>query len=453
MLRFVQGVIDLPMNSMTSKQLILSIAIITLVALALYLLIATRLLLEPSQTELPLHSNIDTAETVKKEVESVATANNGLSPTARVNLKDQNRQGNYRLIEIFGRALDRDAQPIEDVFITDERYFFNTRSDDQGHYRILLDLPRHRYPTLNFLRHGFSGKRVKVTKDQLQQKQLYELDVVLEDNPDSVKLSGWVGNEIGVALEGARVELTALKTVNTENFSLTVFTNSGGNFILEGVPADERYKLSVNLAPKYPVYLDQDFIVGLNPQQLNIELKSLKFVDIDGMMLNREATPVTNFEIYVSNVTTGVHSRKIVSDSSGFFSLKGFPLGEVSLSTRGSDIYEITGLVLTDNEYRNLVLRIDKGNHYLSGRIRDKNGIVPKKAMVTLDKTFQEGPVKYHQYRSQATVNDGEFSFKELGTGEYLVTVYAPGYQKHELVHRLSNQSDEIQVTLRRTEN
>ncbi len=453
MLRFAQGVIYLPMNSMTSKRFIISIAIITLVALALYLLIATQLLLEPSQTGLPPRSNADTAETVKIETESATPANIELSPPAQVNPKDQNRQGNYRLIEIFGQVLDRDAKPIEDVFITDERYFFNAYSDDQGHYRIILDLPRHRYPNLNFLRHGFSSKRVKVTKEQLRQKSLYKLDVVLEDNLNSVKLSGWVGNEIGVSLEGARVELTALKPTNTENFSLTVFTDSGGNFILEGVRAGEKYQLSVNLAPEYPVYSDQDFVVGFNPQQLNIELKSLKFVDIDGMMLNREAAPVTNFEIYVSNITTGVHSQKIVSDSSGFFSLKGFPLGEVSLSTRGPDIYEITGLVLTDNEYRNLVLTIDKGNHYLSGRIKDENGIVPEKAMVTLDKTFQEGPVKYHQYRSQATVNNGEFFFKELGAGEYLVTIYASGYPKHELVYRLSNQSDAIEVTLRRTDN
>ena len=193
--------------------------------------------------------------------------------------------------------------------------------------------------------------------------------------------------------------------------------------------------------------------VSLNPKPLNIELKSLKFVDIDGMILNREAAPVSDFEIYVSNVTTGVHSSKIVSDSSGFFSLKNFPVGEVSLSTRGSDIYEVTGLVLTDDEYQNLQLTIDRGNHYLTGWIRDENGIVPLRTMVTLDQTFHEGPVRYHQYRSQATDNDGKFTFSNLGTGEYRVTVYAQDYQKQELMHRIRNQSDEIEVTLRRTDN
>ncbi len=363
-------------------------------------------------------------------------------------------QGSTRTVEIFGRLIDGNGQPIDDVFITEERYFFNTRSNAEGNYKLLMDLPTHRYPTLNFLRHGFRGKRISLTRAVLQQKSSYELDLELEQNPLSVRLSGWVGNEIGVALEGARVELTALQQPpGGENFTLTVFTDPRGNFSLEGMRADEPYSLSINLAPEYSIYRDPDFSVDLNPEQVNIVLESLKFVDIDGMMLNRDSSPVANFEIYVSNVTTGVHSRKIVSDSSGFFSLKHFPLGEVSLTTRGAEIYEINGLVLTDSEYRNLELIIDKGERYLSGWIKDENGIIPQRALVTLDQTLYEGPVRYHQYRSRATDTDGKFSFGNLGKGEYRITVYAPGYQKQEVMHRIINQSDEVEVTLRSLEN
>ncbi|MBT8438034.1 MAG: carboxypeptidase-like regulatory domain-containing protein, partial [Gammaproteobacteria bacterium] len=159
------------------------------------------------------------------------------------------------------------------------------------------------------------------------------------------------------------------------------------------------------------------------------------------------------FEIYVSNVTTGVHSSKIVSDSSGFFSLKHFPVGEISLATRGSDIYQITGLVLTDNEYQNLQLTIDRGNYNLTGWINGENGSVPQRAMVTLDQTLHDGQVRYHQYRSQATDIDGRFTFSNLGSGEYRITTYAQGYQKQEVMHSLRSQSDEVQVTLRPLDN
>ena len=438
---------------MIFKRLILPIAIVTLLTLALYWLIASRLLLDPPETAPSPGASTNPAEIAKTEFEPVITTESELPPVDTSNLQNSTNQGSTRLVEIFGRTLDRELQPVNDVFITEERYFFNTRSDAEGNYRISMNLPSHRYPTLNFLRHKFKGKRIKLTKELLQQKSSYELNVILEDNPDTVKLSGWVGNELGVALEGARVELTAQETFDGENYYLTVFSDPRGNFHLDGVQVGEKHRLSVNLAPEYPIFLDPDFSVSLNPKPLNIELKSLKFVDIDGMILNREAAPVADFEIYVSNVTTGVHSSKIVSDSSGFFSLKHFPVGEISLATRGSDIYEITGLVLTDNEYQNLQLTIDRGNHNLAGWIRGQNGIVPQRAMVTLDQTFHEGPVRYHQYRSQATDIDGRFTFSNLGSGEYRITTYAQGYQKQELMHRLRNQSDEVEVTLRRLDN
>ena len=449
----MQGVFPLALNAMTFKRLIISVSAVLLATLALYLLIASQLLLEPLQIESLPESRPDTVQTAEIEAEAPLKNTAGLPPTVQTIPQKQTRQGGSRLIEIFGRVVDRDAQPIEDVLVTEERYFISTRSDAEGDYKILLDLPRHRYPELNFLRSGYQGKRVKLTKKHLQQQPIYELDVALEGNSDSVRLPGWVGNDIGVALEGARVDLTALDSGNGGNFYLTVLSDANGNFILEGVPARARYRLSVNLTPEYPVYRDPDFFVGPNPERINIELKSLQFVDVDGMMLNRESAPVANFKIIITNVTTGTHTRTIVSDSSGFFSLKDFPLGEISLSTRGSDFYNITGLVLTDAEYRNLILRIDKGNHYLTGWIADENGIVPEKAMVTLDRTFQEGPVEYHQYSSQATDNDGKFSFKNLGNGEYRVSVYALGYQTQQLVHRFSQQSDEIRITLRHTGN
>jgi hypothetical protein len=273
---------------MIFKRHIISIAIIILLALALYLLIAGRLLREPSPTELRLQSPPDAAETDKNEIEPSVPNQSGSSPQAVVLQQDREEQTGSRLIEIFGRVVDQQQQPIEDVLITEERYFSNTRSDAQGNYRILLDLPRHRYPTLHFLRHGFSGKRVTPDKTQLQQKPLVEINLALDDNPGSVRLSSWVGNDAGVALAGVRVELTAVETGNGDNFYLTVFTDANGNFDLEGVGVGERHRLSVKPAPEYQGYQDNDFVVSPNPERISIVLNSLKLVDIDGMILNPE---------------------------------------------------------------------------------------------------------------------------------------------------------------------
>jgi len=436
---------------MKPRQFFVSIAIVVLSTLALYLTIAYHLLRDPAPPTKPTEPVSAAAPAAGKPLD---TFDAGTTAPGAASAPFERRAGSQlagrKLLEIFGRVSDSDGQAIENAVIAEERYFASTRSDRDGHYRILIDLPQHRYPTLHFLRSGYDGRRIRLGKKQLGQTPVYELDVSLEDALDSVTLRGWIGNEIGVGLEGARVELSASYTRNRDSFYLTGFTDSNGNFEFEGMRSGETYKFSVNLTPEYPYYEDLDFKVTQNPAQIDIVLEKLRFVDVDGMILNRGATPVPDYEMYISNITTGIHTRKIVSDSSGFFTLPNFPLGEVRLSTRGAEFFKISGLKITDTGYQNLKLIVDRGHHFLSGWIGDTNGVPVEKAMVTLDRKFRAGKIEHSSYRSQRTDRNGAFAFENLGGGEYHVTVYALGFDKQEFSHRFDGQSDEILITLQR---
>jgi protocatechuate 3,4-dioxygenase beta subunit len=435
---------------MTLLRITLSIFLLALMALSLYLLIALPLLQDPqAEVKTPTRASSGKQDT------NAATASTGTVPvlnaaTTATAAIPPGANTRSRLIEIFGTITDSTGQPLEDVLVTEERYFFTATSDASGNYRIRLDLPPSRLPTLNFLRAGFAGKRIKLTQSQLQQNPVFKLDTTLADSADTLRLSGSVANDIGVALEGVRIEINALKSAAWDNYYLTVFSDAQGNFILEGVPAMTHYRLMAALAPDYPVYSDDDFYVGSDPKQLQIELKTLKFVNLGGMILNPESAPVTNFEIYINNLTTGVHSRKIVSDSSGFFMLERFPLGEVSLSTRGAEFFKISGLELTDLDYANLVLIVDRGDRYLSGWVSDENGIAVEKAMVTLDATITKDGIEYSSYRSQSTDSNGRFSFESIARGDHRISVYANGFNKLDAEHSLPTQSDQLQLTLTR---
>jgi hypothetical protein len=415
--------------------------------LLLYLLIALPLLKDPKAKPSAQDSGSQTGSVTAQTVLPVVNKADSIIVNAN---EARPQSSGSRLLEIYGQVVDTLGQPIEDVLVTEERYFFNARSDASGNYRILLDLPPHRLPVVNFLRTGFDAKRIKLLRSQLQQQPLYELDVVLADNVDTHKLSGWVGNDIGVSLEGARVDISALDTSAGDNYYLTVFTDQQGNFVLEGVPATTHYKLTVNLAPEYPIYHDPDFYVGTDPTHFSILLKSLKLVNLNGMILNPESAPIADFEIYIKNVTTGVHTRKIISDSSGFFSLEEFPLGEVSLTTRGTEFYKITGLELNESDYANLVLIVDRGDHYLTGWISDEDGIAIEKAMVTLDATIRDGGIEYFSYRSKSTDSTGKFSFDKIAGVDHRISVYANGFNKLDIQHRFQSQSDQLHLTLSR---
>lgn len=435
-------------TTMNFSRLLLSIAIIVALGIALYLSIAFPLLRDPAPTT-AVDDDSSAASEAEVSLQESISPGGIASATAEFDGRSQPTAGGGRkLVEIFGRVLDAEKQPIEGALIAEERYFTSTRSDADGRYQLRLDLPRHRYPILHVLRSGYDGKRFRLGKAELDTNPVHELNVTMQTALNSVRLRGWVSNDLGLGLEGARVELSATYSRNSDSYYLTVFTDEQGNFEFDGVRAGETYKLSINLTPEYPFYEDPDFVVTQNPPDLNIELQTLRFVDLDGMIVNRDAVPVPAYEIYATNLSTGIHTRKIVSDSSGFFTLPNFPLGEVRLATRGAEYYQISGLRLGEDSYQNLELIVDRGSHYLSGWVSDENGVAVPKAMVTLDRKFRRGEVEYTSYRSQGTTGDGGFAFTDLGSGEHRVTVYAFGYARQEFMHRFDDQADELHIRL-----
>ncbi len=429
---------------MRFRQFVLPVAILALSLLALYLLLARHLLQDPEispATATPAHSRND--ESVGGPPNS-AYRNASASSTAAV----QRVAGGRKLVEIFGRVLDPEGRPIADALIAEEKYFASTRSLADGRYRLLLNLPVHRFPSLHFLRNGYTGRLVRLGKDDFQQGQMRELDVVLESADDTVDLQGWVGDEIGQGIEGARVEIIATQRANRDSYYLTAFSDAAGEFEFEGVRADDTYKLTINPATEYPYYENPAFRVSRNPPRIEVRLARLHFVDIDGMIVGSDGQPVPNYEMYISNLTIGGHSRKLVSDSSGYFSLRNFPVGEISLSTRGQEFYKVSGLQISESSFQNLSIQVDRGSHYLSGWVSDANGLAIEKAMVTLDHSRQDGSIEYSSYRSQATDRNGSFEFTDLGSVEYRLSVYALGYRKQDLKFHFDAPARNIRITL-----
>ena len=364
-----------------------------------------------------------------------------------VEIESQPTIGDRNLVEIFGRVTDLEQRPIENALVIDEQNFFSTRSDANGNYKLTLDLPWNHSRTLYFLRNGYAHQRILLSKNE---PSVLRLDIALEDAIDSVGLSGWISNEIGIGLAEARIELASRNKKGAGNFNLAAYSDDNGYFFFEGVPVGEDYKLTANLSPNYLVYLNDKFSENHNQQTINIEIESLKFVTINGMFISSESAPVADFEVYITNISTAIHNRKIVSDSSGFFTLDKFPLGNVSMSTRASEYFKISGLTLTEENHSNLTLVIDTGNHYLTGWVTDEYGVAIEKAMVTLHASIKEGPVESFSYRSQTTDSAGRFHFAQVGSIQHQISVYATGYDKAEIDHRFEAQSDEVFIRLTR---
>jgi hypothetical protein len=362
----------------------------------------------------------------------------------------KNSSINIKRIEIFGRVVDEYNQPIENVLVSEDRYLFNTRSASKGQYRLTLELPKHKIPVLNFLRTGYEADRVDISTEDLKNDSVVELNVTLVESSESVKLDGWISNEIGESLPGQKIRIASWGYQGGESIYYTVISDEKGEFVFEAVKPNIEYELEVYTTPEYAPYSIEEMTVTRTPPRLNISLKPLKFIQISGMFVDSAGAPVPNFKIAIKNLSTRTHFRKIVSDSSGFFNLEKFPAGEMEFLSGAPEYFKINGLTLAENEYRNLILIIDRGIHQLSGWVSDQNGVAVGRAMVTLDAEILSGDIQSISIRSMMTDSTGKFHFDRLGDVEHMITIYAKGFDKKEQPHRFQSLTSEVHISLSR---
>lgn len=361
-----------------------------------------------------------------------------------------NSSARLKRVVIFGRVIDEYQQPIESVLVSEDRYLFNTRSDANGQYRLIIELPNNKYPMLNFLRTGYEGDRRGISASELENNPDVELNVTLIESSDSIKLNGWISNEYGESLSGQKIRISSWGYQGEESMYLTVVSDENGEFVFEALKSDINYELEVYTSPDYAPYSIPELILTRTPPRLIITLKTLKFIQVSGMFVDVDGAPVPNFEIDLINVSTGTHVRSISSDSSGFFSLDNFPEGEMRFSSRAPENFKITGLTLAENEYKHLMLIVDTGTYQISGWISDQYGVAVNRAMVMLDAEVLSEGIRSVSNRSTVSDSAGYFQFDQLADIPHQITIYAGGFNKKELLHRFQSPASEVHISLTR---
>ena len=152
---------------------------------------------------------------------------------------------NLKKINIFGRVVDEYRQPIENVLISEEHFFYYTRSDSDGFYRLALELPKHRLPLLKFLRSGYEGNRFDIASGESGVDSQLELNVTLLESVESIKVNGWIGNETGENLSRQKISIYSRTNQGLKNISRTVISDENGEFVFEAVKPDADYELDV----------------------------------------------------------------------------------------------------------------------------------------------------------------------------------------------------------------
>lgn len=270
------------------------------------------------------------------------------------------------------------------------------------------------------------------------------------DAHSTTSFNGWIGSDLGESLKGQQIRIASRGMMNQEHFTHTAFSDENGKFSFESIRAGILYTLEVYPTPGFANFEIEKLLVSSPMPQLNIVLDTLQFVDVTGMIVDGEGTAISNFEIVAKNITTGRHVEEFASDSSGFFRIEYFPLGEVNFLTKPPDYINITGMHLSNENYHNLVLTVDWGRYYLSGWVSDKNGAAVVGARVNLDGEIVKGGTKSFSYRSKTTDSAGTFSFDDVGSKNHVITVYAMGFVTQEIQHQFHSSASEVNIVLSR---
>ena len=267
---------------------------------------------------------------------------------------------------------------------------------------------------------------------------------------DGLEVMGRVINQQGQNIIGMHIEISLGNSPAWQQKVYTSSTDHRGEFRFAAIPPDDDYRLEVLASGAYTGALLKPFPVNLDMSPLTITLESLELVTVDGMIVDVDDTPVVDFEILFQNVGIAYPGRKIASDSSGFFQLDQFPAGELQLSTTGDEHFNIVGITLLPDQYRNLSIAIDKGRYYLAGWVSDELGAPVSQARVVLTSKFSREDYHSSSYRFKVTDSNGAFSFAELGGQGHQLTVEAIGYETQVTDYQFQSYSDNLTIRLKR---
>lgn len=272
----------------------------------------------------------------------------------------------------------------------------------------------------------------------------------LIDAAASVDVHGQVTDILGQGISDLKVEISAKGSLLRQQDIYSVTTDHRGEFLFVSIPPSDDYRLEVLASGIYLGTLLDPFLVDRDMDAPTIILDSVELVTVDGMIVDVDDAPVGDFEILVQNIGLAYPGRNIVSDSSGFFQLAQFLAGELQLSTSGAEHLKITGITLRPNEYRNLMLVVDKGSYHLSGWVSDEYDAPVAQARVVLTSDFLREDYHSSSYRLEVTDSSGGFSFSGLGGQDHLLTIDAIGYATQHINYRFLSSSDNLEIKLQR---
>ena len=252
-------------------------------------------------------------------------------------------------------------------------------------------------------------------------------DLVIEDKQEvdsstrNVVVLGTVETNFGEIVAGETVVLYS------ESLNERYSTRSGdhGELVFTDVRPATDYRVTVSSLGMYKPYTQSPVDLSFNHASHNIVLETLPVGTLTGTVVDSYDRPVTGLELSIRPVEKDSWSVNVATDTSGAFSVAGFPKGEFQVSSGAQQFFKATGLTFDPADGWPVNLTVDLGPYSLGGHIYDESGQTFDGAHVVVIWTVQHEGITSRSTRQVTADITGAFLFTGLGPGDHELIVSA----------------------------
>lgn len=239
---------------------------------------------------------------------------------------------------------------------------------------------------------------------------------------DGFAVNGNVISPLLKPVAGAKVELSS---VVTQSVHITR-TDDDGTFNLQNIAPGDDYRLYIT-GPNNERFRQNRVRVTKNTAPLEVVLASTGFGQVTGHVIDTRNRPVKGLTLLIFSSNAGARTFQATTDRTGKFVIDQVPAGDVMFVSDSMHGLRARGLKLRPGGNAHAYLVVDKGDHAVTGVVRDRHGAVMRNSDITLRwQTTRDGVTSYFVHNAK-TDDQGRYLFTGLGEGPHTLSARAAG--------------------------
>lgn len=353
-----------------------------------------------------------------------------------------------RSVRVHGVVSDTHGAPLDEVRVRALGDRVPVLTDTSGAYEITVDLVKAgEPPVLAFDRDQYRELRRRIESVLHSDADSVRLDVQLEPSELNVALTGRILGPDHEPVPGAKVWLSS---PDPRDYQHTV-SGAGGEYQFAEVEIGDAYRAGVEHGPDYEPYVSDPFPVGPADTVHDMQLKKAGDGWLTGQVVNPEGAPLEGFTLWLNHASGGGGAPlSFQTGAGGRFTVEEVTSGSLKIETRSQPHLQAGGITLLPGETKHVVVPLDWGSHWLFGQVVDQEGTPVAQARVVLQWNQRYPDVYSVSRREVSTDRLGYFSFSNLGAGDHVLTVMAPGFETARTVKDPRFTGDDMRIALQR---